>query len=178
MSQLRPSSCRRFSITAALVIALFAAIAPRPAAAAPSGQLTWAVHISLAPTWFDPAETPSLITPFMVLYAMHDALVKFTPGAPQGKSLDEVWSVSKDGLVYEFVLRKGVKFHDAEVMTADDVKFSFERFRGASAKLLNVRVASVVVVDPSKVRFHLKKTWLDFMTFFATPATGAAWIVP
>src|SRR6185369_244947 len=143
-----------------------------------SGQLTWAVHISLAPTWFDPAETPSLITPFMVLYAMHDALVKFTPGAPQGKSLAEAWSMSKDGLVYEFVLRKGVKFHDGEVMTADDVKFSFERYRGASAKLLKERVASVEVVDPYKVRFHLKKPWLDFMTFFATPATGAAWIVP
>ena len=178
MSQLRPSSCRRFSITAVLVIALFATVAAGPAAAAPSGQLTWAVHISLAPTWFDPAETPSLITPFMVLYAMHDALVKFTPGAPQGKSLAEAWSVSKDGLVYEFVLRKGVKFHDGEVMTADDVKFSFERYRGAAAKLLKERVASVEVVDPHKVRFRLKKPWLDFMTFFATPATGAAWIVP
>jgi peptide/nickel transport system substrate-binding protein len=178
MSQLRPSSCRRSSFSAAVVIALFAAVAAGPAAAAPSGQLTWAVHISLAPTWFDPAETPSLITPFMVLYAMHDALVKFTPGAPQGKSLAEAWSMSKDGLVYEFALRKGVKFHNGEVMTADDVKFSFERYRGAAAKLLKERVASVEVVDPYKVRFHLKKPWLDFMTFFATPATGAAWIVP
>ncbi|HME95194.1 MAG TPA: ABC transporter substrate-binding protein [Methylomirabilota bacterium] len=178
MSQLRPSSCCRFSVIAVLIIALFTTLAAGPAAAAPSGQLTWAVHISLAPTWFDPAETPSLITPFMVLYAMHDALVKFTPGAPQGKSLAEAWSQSKDGLVYEFVLRKGVKFHDGEVMTADDVKFSFERYRGASAKLLKDRVASVEVVDPYKVRFHLKKPWLDFMTFFATPATGAAWIVP
>ena len=149
-----------------------------PASAAPSGQLTWAVHISLAPTWFDPAETAGLITPFMTLYAMHDALVKFTPGAPQGKSLAENWSVSKDGLVYEFALRKGVKFHNGDVMTADDVKFSFERYRGAAAKLLKDRVAQVEVVDPYKVRFHLKKPWLDFMTFFATPATGAAWIVP
>ena len=136
------------------------------------------MHISLAPTWFDPAETPSLITPFMVLYAMHDALVKPMPGAPQGKSLAEAWSVSKDGLVYEFVLRKGVKFHNGDVMTADDVKFSFERYRGAAAKLLKDRVAAVEIVDPHKVRFRLKKPWLDFMTFFATPATGAAWIVP
>ena len=171
MSELRPLSCRRFSLTAVLVIALFAAVAVEPADAAPSGQLTYAVHVSLAPTWFDAAETPSLITPFMVLYAMHDALVKFMPGAPQGKSLAEVWSVSKDGLVYEFVLRKGVKFHNGDVMTADDIKFSFERYRGASAKLLKDRVAAVEVVDPHKVRFRLKKPWLDFMTFFATPAT-------
>ncbi len=93
------------------------------------------------------------------------------PRRAQGKSLAEVWSVSKDGLVYEFVLRKGVKFHNGDVMTADDVKFSFERYRGASAKLLKDRVAAVEVVDPHKVRFRLKKPWLDFMTFFATPAT-------
>ena len=161
-----------------LALTLLAVIAARPAAAAPSGQLTWAVHISLAPTWFDPAETPSLITPFMTLYAMHDALVKFMPGAPQGKSLAESWLVSKDGLVYEFVLRKGVTFHNGDPVTADDVKFSFERYRGAAAKLLKDRVAAVEIVDPHKMRFRLKKPWLDFMTFFATPATGAAWIVP
>src|SRR5215467_1429209 len=27
-------------------------------AAQPGGQLTWGVHVSLAPTWYDPAETP------------------------------------------------------------------------------------------------------------------------
>jgi peptide/nickel transport system substrate-binding protein len=80
--------------------------------------------------------------------------------------------------VYEFVLRKNVRFHNGEVMTADDVKFSFERYRGAGAKLLKERVAAVDVVDPHRVRFRLHRPWPDFMTFYATPATGAAWIVP
>ena len=48
-------------------------------ATAPQGQLTWAVHVSLAPTWFDPAETPGIITPFMELYALHDAMLKPMP---------------------------------------------------------------------------------------------------
>jgi peptide/nickel transport system substrate-binding protein len=174
----RASSSRTSTLAAVLVLALLAIVTIGPADAAPAGQLTWAVHISLAPTWFDPAETPSLITPFMVLYAMHDALVKFMPGTPQGKSLAEAWSVSKDGLVYEFVLRKGVTFHNGEPVTAEDVKFSFERYKGAAAKLLKDRVAAVEVVDRQKVRFRLHKPWLDFMTFFGTPATGAAWIVP
>ena len=174
----RASSSRHSSVVAIVVAALLVATAAPPVAAAPAGQLTWAVHISLAPTWFDPAETPSLITPFMVLYAMHDALVKFVPGTPQGKSLAESWSVSKDGLVYEFVLRKGATFHNGDPVTAEDVKFSFERYRGAAAKLLHERVAAVEIVDRQKVRFRLHKPWLDFMTFFATPATGAAWIVP
>ncbi len=156
---------------------LTGAAAPGRAAAA-ERQLTWAVHITLAPTWFDPAETPGIITPFMVLYALHDALVKPMPGKPMTPSLAESWTASKDGLVYEFVLRKNVRFHDGDVMTAEDVKYSFERYRGASAALLKSKVAKVEVVDPLRVRFTLKKAWPDFMAFYATPATGAAWIVP
>ena len=120
-------------------IALFAlallAGAPGPAnAVGADGQLTWGVHVSLAPTWFDPAETSGIITPFMVLYALHDALVKPMPGKPLAPSLAESWTRSEDGLTYEFVLRKGVKFHNGEPVTAEDVKFSFERYRGTSHK--------------------------------------------
>src|ERR1700741_1325769 len=149
-----------------------------PAAAAPEGEMTWAVHVSLAPTWFDPAETASVITPFMVLYALHDALLKPMPGNPMAPCLAESWSVSKDGLAYEFVLRKGVKFHNGDPVTAEDVKFSLERYRGGASGTLKERVAGVDVVDPLHVRIRLKKPWPDFMTFDATPATGAAWVVP
>ena len=152
--------------------------APVGRSEAPAGQMTWAVHFSLAPTFFDPGETPGLITPFLVLYAVHDALVKPMPGKPQAGSLAESWTVSPDGLVYEFVLRPGVKFHNGDPLTAEDVKFSFERYRGAAASLMKARVAAVEIVDPQRVRFRLKQPWADFMTFFGTPATGAAWIVP
>jgi peptide/nickel transport system substrate-binding protein len=135
------------------------------------------VHVSLAPTWFDPAETPGIITPYMVLYALHDALVKPMPGQPKAPGLAESWSVSKDGLVYEFVLRKGVRFHNGDPVTADDVKFSLERYRGASAKILKDRVAGVDTPDAQHVRIRLKQPWPDFLTFY-TGATGAGWIVP
>src|SRR5438477_4942158 len=158
-------------VLALLVIAV-------PATAAPEGDVTWAVHISLAPTWFDPAETPSVITPFMMLYALHDAVVKPMPGRPMAPSLGESWSMSKDGLAYEFVLRKGVKFHNGEPVTAQDVKFSLERYRGGGAATLKARVAGVDVVDAQRVRIRLKQPWPDFMTFYGTPATGAAWVVP
>jgi peptide/nickel transport system substrate-binding protein len=151
---------------------------PPPAAAAPEGQLTWGLHVSLAPTWFDPAETPGAILPFLVLYALHDGLVKPMPGNPMAPSLAESWTTSKDGLTYEFVLRKGVRFHNGDPLTGEDVKFSFERYRGAAGKLLKDRVAAVEVVEPHRVRFKLKQPWPDFLTFYATPATGAAWIVP
>ena len=96
---------------------------PGRALAAPEGQMTWAVHVSIAPLWFDPAETPGIITPYMFLYALHDAVLKPMPGSPQAPSLAESWSESKDGRTYEFVLRKGVKFHNGDPITAEDVKF-------------------------------------------------------
>src|SRR5262245_22327689 len=161
-----------------VAVALLTSLVAVPIARAAEGQMIWAVHISLAPTWFDPAETPALITPFMLLYALHDAVVKPMPGKPMAPGLAESWSASKDGLMHEFALRKGVHFHNGDPVTAEDVKFSFERYRGASARLLHEKVAAVEVVDPQRVRFRLKAPWPDFMTFYATPATGAAWIVP
>src|SRR5262245_45026338 len=164
----------------ALIIALtlLVALTLAPAHVAAQSQMTWAVHVSLAPTWFDPAEHSGIITIMMVLYAVHDAMVKPMPGNNMAPSLAESWSVSKDGLSYEFVVRKGVVFHNGDPLTAEDVKFSFERYRGAAAKLLKDRVAAVEVVDSHRVRFRLKEPWPDFMTFYGTPATGAGWIVP
>src|SRR2546427_11981966 len=167
----------RILLAASLIVAT-TLLGASPASAAPEGQMTWAVHVSLAPTWFDPAETSGIITPFMILYALHDAVVKAMPGNPMAPGLAESWRVSPDGLVYEFVLRKGVKFHNGEPVTAEDVKFSFERYRGILAKTLKERVAAVETPDAGRVRFRLKQPWPDFMTFYGTRATGAGWIVP
>ena len=155
-----------------------AAGAARPAkSAAPSGQLTVGVHITLAPTWLDPAETQGIITPFMVLYALHDAVAKPMPEGNPSPSLAESWSAGEDGLSYEFVLRKDTKFHNGDPVTADDVKLSFERYRGAAHGLLKERVASVEAPDPQRVVFKLKNPWPDFITFY-TVASGAGWVVP
>src|SRR5881296_1694689 len=151
--------------------------APAGRADAPAGEMVWGAHISLAPTWFDPAETSGIITPYMLLYALHDAMVKPMPGNPMAPSLAESWSMSADGLVYEFVLRRGVRFHNGDPVTADDVKFSFERYRGVAHKPLKESVAAMETPDPGRVRIRLKRPWPDFMTFYAT-ATGASWIVP
>ena len=163
--------------SAALILLLLVFVAATPVAAA-EGQLTWAVHISLAPTWFDPAETPGIVTPFMILYALHDAVAKPMPGKTMAPSLAESWTVSPDGLTYDFILRSGVKFHNGETVTADDVKFSFDRYKGAANKALKDKVRTVQVVDPLRVRFFLKEPWPDFMTFYASSATGAGWVVP
>ena len=142
-----------------LVLAItFAGATPSAATSdASAGQMIWGVHISLAPTWFDPAETSGIITPFMVIYALHDAVLKPMPGNPVAPSLAESWSMSADGLVYEFVLRKNAKFHNGDPVTAEDVKFSLERYRGASARALKESVAAVETPDPGRVRIRLKR---------------------
>src|SRR5262245_3722208 len=169
---------RRLHIVPLVLALILVTFSPVTAADAPAGQMTWALHFTLAPTLFEPAETPGLVTPFMILYALHDALVKPMPEKSMAGSLAESWSTTPDGLVYEFVLRKGARFHNGEPVTADDVKFSFERYRGVSAKVLKDRVVAVETPDSRHVRFRLKQAWPDFLTYYATPATGAAWIVP
>jgi peptide/nickel transport system substrate-binding protein len=145
---------------------------------APSGQVTWAVHFTLAPRWLDPAENEGTITPFLTLYAVHDALLKPMPSGAATPCLAESWSLSPDGLVYEFLLRSGVKFHNGETMTAEDVKFSFERYRGANAQLFKDKLKEVRVLDPRRIQFRLKEPWPDFITFYGTTATSAGWVVP
>jgi peptide/nickel transport system substrate-binding protein len=167
----------RRTLSTVLLLVTLGLTAPTPGIAA-EGQLTWAVHISLAPTWFDPAETPGIVTPFMIMYAIHDAVAKPMPGKTMAPALAESWTTSPDGLTYEFVLRSGVRFHNGETLTADDVKFSFERYRGAANKALKEKVKTVQVVDPLRIRFVLKAPWPDFLTFYASPATGAGWVVP
>jgi len=146
--------------------------------AAPAGEAVMAWMITIAPTWFDPSTAPPQITPFGILYALHDALVRPLPGQKMGNSLAESWAESPDGLAYEFKLRRGLTFHNGEDVTAEDVKFSFERYRGAGARELNTHVRRVEVVDPLTVRFVLNEPWPDFMTFYGSTATAAGLIVP
>jgi len=162
-----------------LLVVLLVLSAVTPALAAPEpGTMVWGVHVTLVSRWLDPGETEALITPFMVLYALHDALVKPMPGNISTPSLAESWTVSKDGITYDFILRRNAKFHNGDPVTAEDVKFTFERYKGASARLLNDKVKEVLAVAPNRVRFVLKEAWPDFIAFYGTSATGASWIVP
>jgi peptide/nickel transport system substrate-binding protein len=170
---------RRSLLTAALALMCFANVSPTPASAAsPDGTLTIGVHVTLVNRWLDPGETEALITPFMVLYAIHDALVKPMPKNIMTPSLAESWTASKDGLTYDFVIRKNAKFHNGDPVSAEDVKFTFERYKGASTKILKDHVKEIQILGPNHVRFVLKEPWPDFMAFYGTSATGASWIVP
>jgi peptide/nickel transport system substrate-binding protein len=170
---------RSVPLAAVLVLVVLLLTPMTAALAAPEpGTMVLGLHVTLVSRWLDPGETEALITPFMVLYALHDALVKPMPAGISTPSLAESFTTSKDGLTYEFVIRKGARFHNGDPVTAEDVKFSFERYKGASAKVLKAKVKEVQVVAPSRARFVLNEAWPDFMAFYGTSATGAGWIVP
>jgi peptide/nickel transport system substrate-binding protein len=166
----------RFTLVLVVLLALLGSEASAQSQA--DSQLTIAFDVSLAASFFEPADTAGIATPFVFMYALHDALIKPLPGTNMGACLAESWKESPDGLTYEFKLREGLRFHNGDPFTAEDVRFSFQRYRGIAAKLLKERVRAVEVVDPHRVRFVLHSPWPDFLTFYATPATGAAWVVP
>jgi peptide/nickel transport system substrate-binding protein len=169
---------RQASVWLVLATLLVTLVACREATAQTDGQITLAFDVAIAATFLDPGEASGVGVPFVFLYALHDALAKPLPGNDMAPCLAESWRESPDGLVYEFKLRQGLRFHNGDPFTAEDVKFSFHRYRGVSAKTLHDRVREVQVVDPHRVRFILHAPWPDFLAFYASPATGAAWIVP
>src|SRR5881392_1344046 len=105
-----------------LVFAMVVVVATPAIAAAADGEMRYGLHVTLAARWLDPAETEAFSTPFMVLYAVHDALVKPMPGGMQTPSLAESWQEARDHLSYTFTLRRNAKFHDGSPVTAEELR--------------------------------------------------------
>src|SRR5262245_14011143 len=150
------------------------AMAQRP----PEGQLALSFAVTVVPAYLDPAEAAQPIAAAPCLYALHDALIKPLPGNPMAPALAESWTESPDGLVYDFTLREGVTFHNGDPFTAEDVKFSFLRYKAVAAKQLPERVQAVEILDAHHLRFVLHAPWPDFLTVYAGLGSGAGWVVP
>ncbi len=63
-------------------------------------------------------------------------------------------------------------------MTATDVEFSFQRYKGSGAGVLREKVKQIEVMDAQTIRFHLNEPWPDFMIFYGTTSTSAGFVVP
>ena len=155
------------------------AASPAPSARGePKGKVTWAWYTSIPPAWLDPQETGAVLTPYLFQYALHDAVVKHLPNQPMAPSLAESYQVADDFKSATFRLRDGIKFHNGDPVTSEDVKFTFENYRGANAKLLKDKTERLDIIDDRTIRFHFKEPFLDFLTIYGTTASGAGWVVP
>ena len=163
-----------------LILLAIGSVASSLAASTARGKLTLAWHAGFASRWLDPQEHDGTATPDNFFTALHDALIK-----NQGTqlydhlALAEKFTMSPDSKTATFVLRKGTKFHNGDPVTPQDVKFSYENYRGAKADVFKKRTERVEIVDGSTVRFVFKEPFLDFPFVFGTAnVAGAAWIVP
>ncbi len=121
-------------------------------------------------------ETFGVIHPLAPFYS---TLLKVDPfdktGTKPVGDLAESWTISKDGMVYTFKLRKGVKFHDGSEMTSKDVKASYDKiiFPPPTVKSLRKTAYEVVEVveapDPYTVRFRLKRPESSLLLNLASP---------
>ena len=140
------------AILASLVLSLVLGGSP---ALAQGDTLTVAIVLSIKT--LDPQNTTAGV---MYGVAMHvsETLV----GVENGKLvplLAESWKMLDDKLTYEFTLKKGVKFHNGDVMTADDVVYSFQRAlspAGAATKGQSMYLAEVGKKDDRTI--YLKAT--------------------
>jgi peptide/nickel transport system substrate-binding protein len=155
-----------------------AAVAPTVARPEPTGKFSYAWHTGITPSWLDPQENPPQVTPYNFSYTLHDALVKPMPGQNFAPSLAESYEIAPDNKSATFKLRRGIKFHDGSPVTPEDVKFTFEQYRGASATVLKAKTDRLELPDERTIKFFFKEPFLDFLILYGSPASGAAWIVP
>ena len=172
---------RALAVAMILIAAASAAIPfSSPAVAAAKGKLVLAWHAGFASRWLDPQEHDGTATPDNFFTAIHDALIK-NQGTQlyDHPALAERFTIAPDAKSASFTLRKGIKFHNGDPVTPQDVKFSYESYRGAKADVFKKKTERVELVDDRTVRFVFKEPFLDFGILFGTAnVDGAAWVVP
>ncbi len=99
-------------------------------------------------------------------------------GMPIG-DLAQSWGISKDGLIYNFVLRDDAKWHDGEPVTNDDIRFTIDLIRSADSlypqdvkDFWNKIQVNLSYEDPLAIQFVLPEPFapfLDYLSFGVLP---------
>lgn len=148
-----------------IAFVLVALMAPVAANAAPKGEIVVAGPVLRQQ--FDPTTITS-VADWLVTDLLFDGLLNL---GPQGKypALAESWIVSPDGKQIDFTLRQNVRFHNGDPLTAEDVKFTYDKLLGPESTHVYRRafldaLERIDVIAPHHVRFVLKQPWPAFFT--------------
>lgn len=160
-------------LAAAVAVSVTAgAVSAAPISRAPQDNLFFAT--STEPLGIDPALADDMDSANMNIN-IYESLLRFKKGTVEVEpALAESWTISDDGLVYTFNLRKGVKFHDGTPFNAEAVKFNFDRQspenrveKMSYAPLVLDGIAKTEVVDEYTLRITLKKPLTPFLNLMA-----------
>src|SRR2546428_10149083 len=132
----------------------------------PKGTLTVAMHFALDPGWLDPLEHSYVITMQMYDYLVHDAMIKPMNYGYVTYGLAEHPEQSADFRRAAFRLRPGLQFHDGQPLTTADVKWTYESFKGAYAKVFHDKLEHIQIADDRTIVFHFKEPFIDFMDLY------------
>ena len=105
----------------------------------------------------------------MAFYLMHETLVDIDPDTGEViPALAESWTVSEDGCTFVFTLPENATFTDGSKLTAEDVKYTYEKAKTSSfAKMKVADIVSIDVLDDTHVKIVLSKANQDWITLMA-----------
>lgn len=163
------------AVLALLAISVTPALAQTPPNVLVVGQIA-------EPASLDPS-TVTAVNDFRILNNIYDGLVRFRNGTLTVEpALAKDWTISKDGLVYTFNLRSGVKFHDGTALDAEAVKFTFDRMLKKDHPFYNTgpfplsfyfsSIKDVAVIDPLTVQITLSEPFAPLLSNLAS-VTGS-----
>jgi peptide/nickel transport system substrate-binding protein len=128
------------------------------------------IGITGEPANFDFTTTSGAPIPQAMMNNVYEGLVQVDQEGELQPQLAESWTVSDDGLTYDFVLNEGVTFSSGADFTADDVKFSLERVK--TDWTINVAKMALLdhveVVSPTEARVVLTRSSNTFLFDLAT----------
>jgi len=173
-------SVLRTAVATTALAAPFVRGAAAAAETAANGRMVLAWHTNIAPRWLDPQQHDGGATGDNFLNVLQDGLIKnFRDKKYDHLALAEHFEFAEDAKSATFRLRAGVKFHNGDPVTPADVKWSYEHYHGAWAKVLHDATDGVEIPDDRTVRFKFKDPFLDFPRLMGTAnASAAAWVVP
>ena len=161
-------------LVAALMLSLIITGCGKKQQATGGGTDTLTIGMTQDMDSMDPAKAESAGTR-EVLFNVYDGLVKPDTAGNLNPAVASEYTISEDGTTYSFTLRDGVKFHNGDVVTAEDVKHSIERYQtsttGGSLVSAFAAVDHVDIVDDSHVDVVLKAPDTDFLAYFTIGIT-------
>lgn len=127
------------------------------------------VAVPQDPDYLDPHLAAASGTQEM-MFNVFEGLLKSAPSGELVPAVAKSYQISEDGLIYTFVLRDGIKFHNGNLVTMDDVLYSYQRLKGdITGKPLSnafAKVEKIEVVDKKTIRFIIPKLDASFIVNF------------